>query len=129
MAGDGQQFQASANINVSRFVSLSGDNTIATSGLGDNAIGIMHESAWETPIPGADENLAVPQYQSKRVYQDTESCEVVVGAVDVDAGMYLKPDAAGAAIQAAAGQAYSAVCTQGGLANKRCKVLVQHGIA
>lgn len=129
MAGDGQQFQASANINVSRFVTLSGDNTIATSGLGDNAIGIMHESAWETPIPGADENLAVPQYQSKRVYQDTESCELVVGAADVDAGMFLKPDAAGAGIVCAAGDSYSAVVTQGGLANKRCKVLVQHGQA
>ena len=71
MAGNGQQFQASADINVSVFVVISGDNQVATAGAGAGAIGVMHESSWDTPIPGANDTIAVPTGQSKRVYQAT----------------------------------------------------------
>ncbi|MFZ9077505.1 MAG: hypothetical protein ACO23H_03155 [Alphaproteobacteria bacterium] len=127
MAGNGQQYQASANINVSVFVKLSGDNTVETAGAGDQAIGVMHESAWDTPIPNANDTIAVPQYQSKRVYQDTESCEVIVGSGGLAAGDFVKPDANGHGVAATTGEIYSAVCTTGNTAGARAKVLVKSG--
>jgi len=130
MAGNSQQFQASAAINVSRFVALSGDNTVRQAVAADNGIiGIMHESAWDTPIPGANDVVAVPTGQSKRIYMDTESCEVVVGAADLDPGDKVRSDANGAAVEAATGEQYFAVVTQGGLAGDRAKVIVQSGQA
>jgi hypothetical protein len=129
MAGNGQQFQASADINVSVFVKISGDNTVVTAGAGDEAIGVMHESCWYTPIPGASATLAVPSGQSKRVYQATESCEVLIGSADLNAGDLIKPDANGAAVVCAAGDNYSAVVTTGGLAGDRAKVIISAGQA
>lgn len=127
MAGNGQQFQASADINVSVFVSISGDNQVATAGAGDEAIGVMHESSWYTPIPGASADLAVPAGQSKRVYQATESCEVLVGTGALTAGQFVKPDANGKAVVAATGENYSAVVTSGAAAGGRAKVLISAG--
>lgn len=127
MAGNGQQFQASADINVSVFVKISGDNTVVTAGLGDEAIGVMHESCWYTPIPGASADLAVPNGQSKRVYQATESCEVLVGSGAVSAGDFVKPDGDGKAVVAGVGENYSAVVTSGAAAGGRAKVLIGAG--
>lgn len=127
MAGDGQQFQASEDINVSVFVKISGDNTVETAGAGDEAIGVMHESAWDTPIPNANDTIAVYAGQSKRVYQATESCEVIVGTGGLAAGDFVKPDAAGLGVAAATGENYSAVCTTGGAAGARAKVLISAG--
>lgn len=129
MAGNGQQFQASADINVSVFVKISGDNTVETAGAGDEAIGVMHESSWYTPIPGATVTLAVPAGQSKRVYQATESCEVEIGSAALNAGDLVKPDAAGKAVVCSAGDNYSAVVTTGGAAGDRAKVIVSAGQA
>lgn len=127
MAGDGQQFQASANINVSVFVKISGDNTVETAGADDGAIGIMHESAWDTPIPNANDTIAVPAGQSKRVYQATESCEVIVGAGGLAADDAVKPDANGHGVACVQGEVFSAICTQGAPVGGRAKVLVSAG--
>jgi len=127
MAGNGQQFQAGADINVSVFVKISGDNQVVTAGAGDEAIGVMHESAWDTPIPGANDTIAVPNGQSKRVYQATESCEVIVGLGGLSAGDYVKPDGSGHGVACAAGDEYSAICTQGASAGGRAKVLISAG--
>jgi hypothetical protein len=128
MAGNSQQFQASANINVSTFVALDGDNRIRQAVAADNdVIGIMHESAWDTPIPGANGTIAVPAEQSKRIYMDTESCEVIVGAVALTAGEKVRSDANGAAVVAGLGEQYFAVVTQGGGIGERAKVILQAG--
>lgn len=129
MAGDGQQFQASANINVSVFVKISGDNTVETAAAGDQAIGVMHESAWDTPIPNANDTIAVYAGQSKRVYQATESCEVITGTGGLNADDPVKPDADGKGVTAATGEAFSAICTQGAPAGGRAKVLIKSGTA
>jgi len=128
MAGNGQQFKAGANINPSVFVKLSADNKVVTAGVGDDAIGVMHESLWDAPIPGNTNTYAVPSGQSKRVYQATESCEVIAG-VNLTAGQFVAPDANGNGIVAAAGVPYAGVCTQGADAGGRAKILVTIGTA
>lgn len=128
MAGNGQQFQASADINVSVFVAISGDNQVATAGAGVGAIGVMHESAWDTPIPGANDTIAVPTGQSKRVYQATESCEVIAGAGGLAADDAVKPDANGHGVACSSGEVFSAICTQAAAAGARAKVLVSAGV-
>jgi hypothetical protein len=130
MAGNGQQFKAGANINPSVFVKLSADNKVITAGATDEAIGVMHESLWDAPIPGNTNTYAVPSGQSKRVYQATESCEVIAGA-NLTAGQLVAPDSNGHGIVAAVGSglAYAGVCTQGADAGGRAKILVTIGIA
>lgn len=122
------QFRAEADINTSVFVSLgTKDDNVVTSGAGDLAIGVMHESIWATPIPGADADVAVPLGQSKRVYGADEVCEVRVGTGGLTVGDLVTPDAAGAGVVAGAGANYSAVCLSGGLAGDRAKVVVAKG--
>lgn len=124
---EGQQFRASNDINTSVFVAIDADNAVSTAGAAAVAIGIMHESSWATPIPGADGDVAVPAGQSKRIYQENEVCEVRVGVGGLTAGDLVTPDAAGAGVVAAAAEPYSAICVQGGAADQRAKVVVARG--
>ena len=130
MAGNGQQFKAGANINPSVFVKLSADNKVVTAAAGDEAIGVMHESLWDAPIPGNTNTYAVPSGQSKRVYQATESCEVIAGA-NLAAGNLIAPDLNGQGIVAAVGSGvpYAGICTQGADEGGKAKILVTIGIA
>ncbi len=128
MAGNGQQFKAGANIDPSVFVKLSADNTVVTAAAGDDAIGVMHESLWDAPIPGNTNTYAVPSGQSKRVYQATESCEVIAG-VNLAAGDLVAPNVDGHGIVPGAGVPYAGVCTQSADAGGKAKILVTIGIA
>ena len=111
------------------FVKLTGDDQIQTAGAGDKTIGIMHESTWATPIPGADADVAVISGQSKRVYGEDEVCEVrIADAGALAAGALIGPDANGEAVAVATGE-YAAIVLSGGAAGERAKVVVTRGSA
>ena len=90
-------FTASGNITVCRFVSISGDFTVAQSGADEAAIGISQAGAGAAPIPGASAYAAVSG-DPIRVFGAGEVCELEV-AEAITAGMKVKPDSNGKAVE------------------------------
>lgn len=127
MSGTAASYVASADIRPSRFVKISGNNTVAECVANDQAIGISDESTELAPIPGAAV-LAASSGNACRVYGLGEQCEVIAGGT-VTAGQYLKPDANGLAVACSATNIYSAIARTGGTVNQRLRVEVARGVA
>lgn len=128
-------YVANGNIPVSCFVKLVAgtDHRIELAGAGTIAIGVAHEGPMDAMIPPYT-NDATPQYAAIagtacRVYGPGESCEVIAGAI-IGAGAFLKPNASGHAIVAAAGESYSAIARAGATAiGQKLQVIIEHGRA
>jgi hypothetical protein len=93
---------------------------------GEMAVGISYEGTRAAPIPGVTAQAAIVG-ENVLVYTDTMPCEVLAGGT-IAAGDYLKPDADGAAVACAIGEAYSAIADANSVSGQNCKVTVTSGI-
>ena len=93
---------------------------------GEMAVGISYEGTRAAPIPGVTAQAAIVG-ENVLVYTETMPCEVVAGGT-IAAGDYLKPDADGAAVACAIGEAYSAIADANCVSGQNCKVTVTSGI-
>ncbi len=118
---------ASAAIARCRFVRQSGDFLLQQCVANEVAIGVSPEGTREAPIPGASANAAEAG-DPIRIYTLGDVCEIEVAAA-ITAGQFVKPDANGRAVVAAANDRYSAQCIRGqATANNRGLFLVCRGI-
>lgn len=128
MQSNQRSFRASANINTSRFVKISGPHTVAQCVANEQAYGVSHEGTQEAPIPGVTP-LAASSGESCLVYGPGDNCEVECGAA-VTAGAFVKPDANGRAITASANDKYSGQAINStGAANQKLKITLVRGVA
>lgn len=93
---------------------------------GEQAVGISYEGTRAAPIPGVTPQAAIAG-ENVLVYTETMPCEVVAGGA-IAAGDRLKPDANGAAVACAIGEAYSAIADADCVSGQNCKVTVTSGI-
>lgn len=99
-----RSFVASADIEPSRFVKISGVQSVAKAGADENVYGVSQEGTREAPIPGVTPMHALTG-EPVSVYGPGDNCEVECGAA-VTAGARVKSDANGRAITATAGDEY-----------------------
>lgn len=99
-------FKASADINRSRFVAISGANTVAQAGVGSAPIGVSQRGTYDTPLPSAS-TLAAPSGKPVSVFGPGEMCIIEAGAA-ISAGGFLKPGTDGVAMPIVGGEAYYA---------------------
>lgn len=124
--GPGRSYIARGDIGSSLFVTQDGsDHGIVQSVADDVAVGVSYEGTRDAPVDGITP-LAAKSGESCRVYTLGDPCEVIAGNT-INAGDYLKPDADGKAIPAAAGEQYSAIADADCVADQRCKCTVQRG--
>ncbi len=103
------------------------DHSVVPCTAGDIAVGVSDEGSRSAPIPDAVP-LAGKEGESAQVYSLGEPCEVFAGAA-IAAGDFLKPDADGKAVPAAAGNQYSAVADASAAVGEKVKVTIERGIA
>lgn len=109
MANPAPQFQASANIRHSRFVTISGDFTVDETDAGEVAIGITYQDDKWPPL----DDLVTTNYHAQtgehvRMYTIGDICLLTLGGT-VTAGQALKSDADGQGV-AVAGSGNEEVC-------------------
>lgn len=90
------------------------------------AVGISYEGTRAAPLPGVAAQSAIAG-ENVLVYTETMPCEVVAGEA-IAAGDKLKPNADGAAVVCAIGEAYSAIADANCTTGQNCKVTVTFGI-
>lgn len=118
---------ASGNIYPSRFVKKSGAYTVAQSGAGELSVGISHEGAKATPLPGAS-TLAAEAGDPLNVYSDGDNCLLEAGADDIPNGAYLKSDSTGRGVVASSSDRFCAIAERGGSTGHKMQVLIKYGI-
>lgn len=123
---------AGGDISPSRFVKLTGNNSVQQCVAGDDAIGVSHEGTREAPIPGVTP-LAAMSGESCQVYGADEPCEVAAGAA-ITAGAKLKSDLEGKAVPALSGAEtagtivpYIAIARTPAAVGEKVKVLITRG--
>ncbi len=127
-----QLFQASGAIIVSRFVKISGDNTVAAAGSGDRPIGISQAGGRYAPIPTVtdDPPQAAVSGEHLSVHMPGSVCLLELGDT-VTAGALLKPSTGGVGIPVAGTdkleEDYGAIAIQGGASGEKRSVLVWIG--
>jgi len=109
-------FKASGNISPSRFVTLSGENTVAQAGDNAEIIGVAQEGSNKAPLQDFVSTVyAAETDQPIAVYSTGELCLVEAGA-SFSAGTLLKSDSQGRAVAVATTgttiQNYGAVALQ-----------------
>jgi len=109
-------FRATGNISPSRFVTLSGENTVAQAGDNSDIIGVAQEGSNKAPLQDYVSTLyAAVAGESLEVYSSGELCLVEAGAA-ITAGNLLKSDSQGRAVPIATTgtviQNYGAVALQ-----------------
>lgn len=109
-------FKASGNISPSRFVTLSGENTVAQAGDNSEIIGVAQEGSNKAPLQDYVSTVyAAETGQQLEVYSTGELCLVEAGAA-ITAGQLLKSDSQGRAVPVATTgtviQNYGAVALQ-----------------
>lgn len=119
---------ASGDIYPSRFVKKSGSYTVAQAGAGEAAIGISHEGAKATPLPG-NSTLAASSGDPLNVYSDGDNCLLEAGADGIAAGAYLKADSSGRGVVCSSTNPYFAIVERGGDTGEKMQVLIKYGIA
>lgn len=109
-------FRASGNISPSRFVTLSGEQTVAQAGDNQEIIGVAQEGSNKAPLQDYVSTVyAAETGQQLEVYSTGELCLVEAGAA-ITAGQLLKSDSQGRAVPVATTgtviQNYGAVALQ-----------------
>lgn len=120
------RFVASGGIYPCRFVTISGDNTVAQSGAGDYTAGISQEGSHKTPLPGETNTYAAEAGDPLEVFGPGQETQLELGATVV-AGAKLKPDANGKGVSAASTNYYGAIAKHGGAAGEKILVIVERG--
>lgn len=121
-------FVASENMGSSLFVNiLSADpHTVELCDAGDLAFGVTMEGSNAAPIPGITQYAAATG-ESLTVYTIGDTCEVICGAA-VNAGAYVKPDAAAKAVAASSTNPYSGIALNTTTAaGQKLKIKLEHG--
>src|SRR5262249_14227360 len=116
-------FQASGDINPSRFVTVSGNFTVAQSAGGDTPIGVA-----QLATKGFNATLAAASGDSVGVYGEGEECWLYIEDT-ITAGNKLKPNSSGNGVAASSTNVYGAVALEGGTTGTLIRVSVQVGIA
>lgn len=126
--GPCKTYEASENINVSRFVSFNSSNdwTVDQAGANARVIGVSVEHSKDAPIPSATD-LAAESGDQIQVYTNSSYCFLEAGA-SVTRGEFLKSDANGRAVAIASSgtdlQRYGARAEESGSANEKIRVQV-----
>jgi hypothetical protein len=120
------RFTSSGNINPSRFVVISGDNTVAQAGAGARTIGICQEGQKKPPLPGETNVYAAEQYDPIEVFGIGQEVLLELGGT-VTANDPIKPDANGKGVQASGTDLYGAVAKTGGASGEKIMVIVERG--
>jgi hypothetical protein len=131
VAGTNPSYFAAGDVNVARFVTPAGDNTVEEADANELILGVSQEGPRLPPgIYGADA-LAAVSGEQLRVYGIGETCMLEVGD-SVSAGRYLKSDADGKGVHLATGtgtlQYYGAISLENGAAGEKIRVQVQLGL-
>lgn len=109
---------ASGGIPVSVFVKISGSNTVAKAGSGDDPFGISQGGGYQAPIPTVTDNpvLAAANGISLNVFTDGMQCLLKLGSGGATYGQLLKPDTngAGVAISGSGAEKYGAIALASG---------------
>lgn len=120
---EGPSLLASGDINIARFVKISGNHTVAESDAANLSIGISHEDAKEAPVSGASA-LHAQSGDNVRVHFSGETCKLELGTGGATAGDLLTPDADGKGVGAATGEAATAIAFETGVAGDLVEVRV-----
>lgn len=93
-------YRASGTIYVSRFVKVSGTNTIAQAGSGDKVCGVSQQGGMNAPIPSVTDSpvIAATSGYDCNVFGPGEECQVEIGSGGCTAGDYLKAGTNGVAV-------------------------------
>lgn len=120
---------AGGDINPSRFVTISGNNTVVESNAGDEAVvGITNESTKNAPQAGGSTLHAADNDQA-RIHPYGEDCLLEIGTGGCTAGNYLKPDADGKGVVAGTADDLAfAIAFETAAAGEKAKVLVTSGV-
>lgn len=133
MSYSSPSYIAGADIAPSRFVKLTGNNSVEQCVAGDTADGVSHEGTREAPIPGVTP-LAAMAGESCQVYGADEPCEVEAGAAIASGGTLLKSDLNGKAVPALSGVEtagtivpYVAIARTAAAVGEKVKVVITRG--
>jgi hypothetical protein len=99
-------FNASGDINRSRFVTPSGARTVAQATAGSAPIGISQRGTRDTPLPGAS-SLAAIADSPVSIFGIGEMCSLEAGAA-VTVNSFVKPDSVGRGVAIDGGEPYYA---------------------
>ena len=126
-------YKASANIRPSRFVKISGTNTVAECGAGEKMIGISLEYSNYAPLPSQTEYLAASgDPVAMAVVGDGQQQDrlllLILGTGGCTHGALLKSDSAGAGVVASTDKdCYGAVALGAGAAGEAVPVRLLFG--
>lgn len=120
------RFTSSGNINPSRFVAISGDNTVAQAGAGVRTIGICQEGQKKPPLPGETNTYAAEAGDPIEVFGPGQEVLIELGGT-VSANDPLKPDADGKGVAASGTDLYGAVAKHGGASGEKILCIVERG--
>lgn len=120
---EGPSLLASGDINVARFVKISGNHTVAESDAANLSIGISHEDAKDAPLDGSSA-LHAESGDNVRIHFSGETCKLELGTGGATAGDLLTPDADGKGVGATTGQAAMAIALETAVAGELVEVRV-----
>lgn len=121
-------FVASATIEPSRFVSVSGAGTVATTGANGEPIGISHQGSCTAPIEPSNITAHATAGLPCGIYGDGEECLLEAGAAFA-VGAFLKSDASGRGVTAATTERYYALAKRAAAAaGEKIPVVIMRGI-
>ena len=129
MSGNSQRsYIARGDIRPARFVKrdTATNHGVLEADAGDATVGVAYEGSRVAPLPGVSP-LAAISGDSVLVYTEGMPCEILAAAA-ITPGQYRKPDAAGQAVVAVAGDLYGAIADASGASGQNVKVTVQFGI-
>ena len=117
---------ASADIRPCRFVTPSGEFTVAESNSGERPIGISQEGGRQVPLNDVtNDGLAAKSGENIRIFGEGDECLLMLGG-SVTAGDYVKPDNDGAGVTAGAAAIAGARALQTGVSGEKIRVQVTH---
>lgn len=127
-------YRATGTIRVARFVSPSGENTVAESTAGQLPCGISQVGGRDAPVPlnTTSPVQAAISGDSLNVFGEGEVCLLTLGTGGCTAGALLKSDASGQGIALVRGagtkENYGARAIQAGAAGAMVSVVVMTGV-
>jgi hypothetical protein len=126
MQSNQRSFVASADVDPSVFVKISGVHSVATAGAGEAVYGVTQEWTREAPIPGVTPKAALAG-EPVTVYGPGDQCEVLAGEA-INAGAFVKSNSAGKAVAVGTGAMYYAQAVNTvTAANQKLKVTLVRG--
>lgn len=116
--------KASGDINPCRFITVSGQMTVAESNAGNVPLGISGESTRDAPLPSGQSTLHAKSGDPVVKHMVGSVCLLEAGTGGMTANNLLKPDADGKGINSAAGDLVGALALETVAAGVKGRVLV-----